>query len=99
MGPDAPDPAQIQHRLQERRQPDPGGMVRTYRDDLERFMVGLPPEQYHQGRLWDDQEDVRQPPPAQEAHLIEPEGVIGGGIGHNHRSGRALARKKRQLTH
>ncbi len=39
-----------------------GDMTRTRGDDPERFMSGLPPAQHPQGRLWGNQEDVRQPP-------------------------------------
>ena len=49
-----------------------GDMTRTHRDDLGRFMSGLPPAQHHhRGRLWGNQEDVRQPPPGQEARPAE----------------------------
>ena len=72
-----------------------GDMIRTRGDDLERFMSGLPPAQHHQGRLWGNQEDVRQPPPGQEASPAEPGGSHPCNLLH-HQGGRALSRKKRQ---
>ena len=73
-----------------------GEMTRTRGNDPERFMSGLPPAQHHhQGRLWGNQEDVRQPPPGQEARLAEPGGGHPGNL-LQHRGGRAVSRKKRQ---
>ena len=72
-----------------------GDMTRTHRDDLERFMSGLPPAQHHRGRLWGNQEDVRQPPPGQEARTAEAGGGHPGNL-LQHRGGRAISRKKRQ---
>ena len=71
-----------------------GDMTRTRGDDPERFMSGLPPAQHHQGRLWGNQEDVRQPPPGQEARTAEPGGGHTGNL-LQHRGGRAVSRKKR----
>ena len=72
-----------------------GDMTRTRGDDPERFMSGLSPAQHHRGRLWGNQEDVRQPPPGQEARTAEPGGGHPGNL-LQHRGGRAISRKKQQ---